>query len=75
MLITFHKKLAEEILKAFGKKVDTQGCLVETETSQKVLTSKGEEININEFGGITKGSQIYLKSDIVSLINFVEEDQ
>lgn len=72
-LVIFHKELATNILKAFGKAVDENDYLVEIDTGQKVLSPEGEEILLKEFAGVAKGSEIYLKSDITSLINFLEK--
>jgi len=72
-LIVFDKKLSSFILKALGKAIDRDGYLIEKDTGQKVLSPDGEEIPIQDFAGVTKGSEIYLKSDIPSLINFVEK--
>lgn len=71
--ITFDKSAAKFILEAFGKTVNQEGYLVEKETSDHVLSKNGGHILISEFGGIAKGSEIYLKSDIVSMIDFVEK--
>lgn len=70
--ITFHKDIARNILGAFGKSLDSENYLIDKRTHERVLSPKGEEINIKEFGGIVNGSEIYLKSDIASLIEFVE---
>lgn len=71
-LITFEKPLANYILGAFGKSIDSENNIVDKKSGEKILTQNGDYINIDEFGGIIKGSEIYLKSDIISLINFVE---
>ena len=58
------------ILGLFNKSVDEEGLIVENDTSKRVLSSDGDEISLIEFGGITNGSEIYIKDNIVSLIDF-----
>lgn len=70
--ITFDEELAPDILSAFGKSIDKDGYIVESSTGEKVPSKDGSEVKLAEFGGIIKGSEIFLKSDIASLINFVE---
>ncbi|MEK7513603.1 MAG: hypothetical protein AAB580_01815 [Patescibacteria group bacterium] len=71
-VFTFHKSIGFNILSAFGKRIDGDGLIVDNKTGERILSRNGEEVNIKEFAGITKGSKIYLKSDIPSLIEFVE---
>lgn len=67
--INFDKNAKEEILNILGKAVNTEGIIVEKENpSQKVLTFDGEEISLEEFGGIQKGSEVFIKNNLVSLI-------
>jgi len=73
MLITFHKSLKSDILKAFGKSEDNDEYIIDSATKKRVLTKDGEELTMEEFAGLTKGSVVYLKSDIISLINFIEK--
>jgi len=69
--ITFDKSLSEEILAAFDKTVDEERLVVEkSNTKQKVLTPCGEEIFVDEFAGIVPGSEVFIKSDLISLMNF-----
>lgn len=73
--ITFDKPLAKHILRAFGKTTgieDGEEYIVDGTTGEKVLTQNGEPIKLFEFAGLTRGSEIYLKSDLVSLIQYVE---
>ncbi|MBN1162389.1 hypothetical protein JXA34_01440 [Patescibacteria group bacterium] len=71
--ITFDKSLKSKIIRAFGKKKTAGGLIVESESERPVLTKQGEELRLSEFGGIVKGSEVYLKSDITSLIEFYED--
>lgn len=71
-VITFDDELTPDVLSAFGKSIDKEGLIVETASGIRVPAKDGGEIGIAEFGGIIKGSEVYLKSDIASLINYVE---
>ena len=71
--ITFEKKAKLEILQAFNKTVDENGYIVEKDDpGKKVLTIDGEELRLEDFAGIRKGSAIFIKSDLVSIINLVD---
>jgi len=71
-VITFDAELTPDVLCAFGKTIDKDGYLAESTNGRRVLSRDGQEIKESEWGGIVKGSEVYLKSDIVSLINYVE---
>lgn len=70
--ITFGSSASETVLEQFGKTVDDEGYIIDEETGERVTTRKGEEIKIGEFGGIGKGSQIFVKKDFNSASDFVE---
>lgn len=72
MKIVFDKTLTGEVLKSFNKIADKEDYIVDQNTGQRVLSEDGEEIRVEEFAGIVPGSEIYLKSDIISLIKYVE---
>jgi hypothetical protein len=72
-LITFEKSARKNIFDFLGKTTDQDGYLVEkNDPHQRVLTQEGEEIHESQFGGVRKGSEIFFKSDIVSLINLYD---
>ena len=72
-VITFEKSAREDVLSFFDKTIDENGFIVEKEDpTQKVITPDGEEITIDNFAGIRKGSEIFIKSDRNSLINLTE---
>jgi hypothetical protein len=70
--ITFDDDSKIFILDAFNKGVDTDGFICErSHPHNRVLTPDGEEIHIDEWGGIRKGDNggfIFFKNDLVSLI-------
>jgi hypothetical protein len=72
MKIIFEKGLRNFVLDAFGK-ASKDGFVVEkANLDQKVLTPRGEEIPVKEFAGVRKGSVIFIKNDIVSLVEAAE---
>lgn len=75
-VITFDSESKRDILSFFGKSLDEEGYIVETDNpSQRVITPDHEEITLNEFAGIRKGSEIYIKSDLPSLIMLIDSLQ
>lgn len=71
--ITFDDSAKRFILSAFGKQVDAEGYIVENDDpKQRVLTPDGEEVLESEFGGVCKGSLIFVKNDIVSVIRLMD---
>ena len=70
--VTFDSGARDFILEAFGKKIHGGFIVENSQSSQKVLTPRGEEIPVKEFAGVRKGSIIFVKSDIVSLVEAAE---
>lgn len=70
--LLFTEKSLPLILKAFGKSIDENGIIIESSTGEPVLTPEGEEIPAKDFGGIKKGSQIFLKDDLFTIMNLAE---
>jgi hypothetical protein len=75
-VITFDSGLKKEILEMFGKTVDEEGYIVETnDPSVRVITPEGEEIYIEEFAGIRmkNGAEIFIKSNLPALIQLIDD--
>ena len=70
--IIFTEKATPFILAAFGKTINEDGIIIETATQEPVLTPDGEEIKAANFGAIKKGSQIFIKDDLYSIMNLAE---
>lgn len=67
--LTFEDSAKEEVLDFLNKDVDREGFIVEkNDKKQRVLTVDGEELSLNELGGIQKGSQVFIKNDLVALM-------
>ncbi|MDD2680265.1 MAG: hypothetical protein PHO03_05670 [Candidatus Omnitrophica bacterium] len=70
-IITFSESAKAEILDSFNMAVNLEtGYIVEKNNSQKiVLSPEGDPLEFRNFAGIKKGSLVFVKSDITSLIN------
>jgi len=70
--ITFSNdpKTKKFILSIFNKTVNDEGTIIEKDTNRSVLDINGQEITIERLGGVSNGSEIYVKDDIVSLVDF-----
>lgn len=67
--LTFDQDLREEVLGFFDKEINEEGVIVEkSNPNQFVLGIDGQEVNIEEFGGIMKGSEVFIRNDLVSLL-------
>ena len=67
--LTFDKSLKKEVLEFFNKEVNNDGIIVEkSNPSQIVISTDGQEVKIEEFGGIKKGSEVFIKNDLISLM-------
>ncbi|MHB8261686.1 MAG: hypothetical protein ACYDEC_15600 [Bacteroidia bacterium] len=70
--LLFTDKAMPLILEAFGKSISEDGLIIESKTGEPVLTPEGEEIFAHEFGGLKKGSEIFIKGDLYSIMNLAE---
>ena len=67
----FNKSAKSYILKLLNKKVK-DGIIVDADTEEPVISQDGEVIRLEEFAGVKKGSEIYIKNDVVSLIKLYD---
>jgi hypothetical protein len=70
--ITFDRGAVDFVLDTFGKKIQGGFVVEKSDPKQRVLTPRGEDVPVSELAGIRKGSAIFVKSDIVSLIEAAE---
>ena len=70
--LLFNQKALPLILRAFNKTINADGIIVEESTGEPILTPEGEELTQEKFGGIKKGSEIFIKDDLLSVINIAE---
>jgi len=72
-VIEFDDSSKKYLLKLLDKDVDSEGYIIEKNTKERVLTPQGEYIKLDEFAAYKKGSEIFIKSDITSLIDLIED--
>jgi len=71
--LTFDEESKKDVLELYGKTLDEEDFIVEKDNlKQRVLTPKGEEIHLKEWGGIMKGSEAFVKSDTFSLLEIAK---
>lgn len=67
--LTFDESAKDLILGYLDKTTDSEGYIVElSNPSQRVLSKEGEEVTLDEFGGACKGSEVFIKNDLISLM-------
>jgi len=72
--ITFGPSAAETVLKQFGKTVDEDDYIIDQETNERVKSYyKEEEIKIDEFGGVIKGSTGFIKDDFAEIHAYLKD--
>ena len=67
----FTPKSLPFILESFGKTINEDGLIID-DNGEPVLTPEGELIHYSKFGGLKKGSEIFIKDDLYSIINLSE---
>lgn len=72
--VFFDESSKKVILRIFNKDVDSEGYIVETSTGKRVLAPNGSEVKLSNFAGIRNGSEIFITSDLPSLIRFGNEE-
>lgn len=65
--ITFDDSSREYILSLFNKHVNEQGEVLENKTKEEVKSFEGNPLTLEEFGGIKKGSELFIENNVVSL--------
>ncbi len=73
MDITFDKSAKDYILDVFNKSVDKDDFIIEKDNpNQRVLAPDGQQVEYKDFAGIKRGSEIFIKSDLISLMNLCD---
>jgi hypothetical protein len=70
--ILFNKQAIPYILEIFDKTINDEGYIVDSNNGDPILDPEHQPILAKEFGGIKKGSEIFLKNDIVTIFNIAE---
>lgn len=72
--VVFDETSRDFVLEAFSKSVNDNGYIVEKDSPNRaVITKDGVPIEAKRFAGIRKGSEVYIKSDIISLIELCDD--
>lgn len=70
--LLFTERSLHLILEAFGKSINEDGFIIDSTTKELIETPDGDTIKHTEFGGMKKGSEIFIKEDLHSIINLTE---
>ncbi|MCL4480126.1 MAG: hypothetical protein M1113_01400 [Candidatus Thermoplasmatota archaeon] len=65
--MSFDESAREYILSIFNKKI-VDGKVLEMESNEEVMSFEGNPLTVDDFGGIKKGSEIFIEDNVVSLI-------
>lgn len=60
------------VLHLTGKSVDQGGYIVEALSGERVVSPSGEDVRLQDFAGIRKGSEIIITNDLPSLLEQAE---
>lgn len=72
-VVLFDEDSKRKFLEIMNKSVDSEGFIVEKDNpTQRVLTKEGVEIKFTEFAGVRKGSEIFIKNDIDSILELAD---
>ncbi|MFA6431836.1 MAG: hypothetical protein WCV91_05630 [Candidatus Margulisiibacteriota bacterium] len=71
--ISFTQDAKPFILDIFNKSIDKEGFVVEKDNPQKrVIALDGETVKAKELAAIKKGSLVFVKSDVISLVELAD---
>jgi hypothetical protein len=74
--ITFGSDAAETVLEEFGRSTDDEDYIINEETGERETSYyKGEEIHIEEFGGLIDGSVGLVKDDFTEIHQYVKDKE
>jgi hypothetical protein len=67
--ITFNSELKKQVLDLIGKSVDDEGYIVEKDQPKsRVINVEGEEVCLDDFAGVRRGSEVFIKNDLYSIM-------
>lgn len=70
--LTFDESATEFVLESFGREVDQDGYIYNPETGERETTPEGNEIHVDDFAGVEKGSTLFLDDDFTTLVNHIK---
>ena len=65
--MTFDDSSREFILGLFDKHIDENGEVFENDTNEAVKSFEGNPLTVVDFGGVKKGSELFIENNVVSL--------
>jgi hypothetical protein len=68
MNIYFEKSLKSDFMKAQGLVSDSDGYVVDSTTKKRVRDNSGKIIKVKSFGGVRKGSRIFLAENVQTVV-------
>lgn len=68
----FNEQALPFILEIFGKTINDTGFISDMNTGEPIQTPEGDFLTKGKFGGIKKGSEIFLKDDLLTVIKLAE---
>lgn len=68
----FNEQALPFILEIFGKTVNEDGFITDMNTGEPIQTPEGDFLTKAKFGGIKKGSEIFLKDDLLTVMKLAE---
>ena len=72
--IIFDTNLKEDIIKkALKKDINEEGNIVDKETKEEVLSPEGTPVNYEDLGVFENSSEVFIKNDIVSLMDYLNK--
>jgi len=72
--LTFDDSAVEHVLDAFDKEIE-QGFVVEQESGERVLRPDGEPVTRDDFGGIAKGSELFVENNYASILEYTKRNK
>jgi len=70
--IIFDSSAKKFILEVFGKTIDNENFIIDSNTRERVLSINGEELTLDDFAGIGKGSLLFIKKDLPSIVELTD---
>lgn len=68
MNIIFDKSLKSDFIRSQNLDRDASGYLIKSDTLKRIKDDNGKLVKAKQFGGVRKGSIIYLSEDIDTII-------
>jgi hypothetical protein len=69
----FNERALPFILEIFGKTINDDGFIIDMNTGEPIQTPEGDFLTKEKFGGIKKGSEIFLKDDLLTIMKLAED--